>query len=140
MCGIGGAVSLSLSPLPNGRGTVELINELLVHRGPDGHATWVHDHEVAAFAHRRLTIIDLETGDQPMTDGAGNWLTYNGEIYNYIELRREIGEDSFRTHSDTEVVLQGYRRWGADVLTRLRGMFAFGLWDESTQSLLLARD
>src|SRR3954471_12922524 len=140
MCGIGGAVSLSLSPLPNGRGTVELINELLVHRGPDGHATWVHDHEVAAFAHRRLAIIDLECGQQPMTDGAGNWLTHNGEIYNYIELRGLLGKDRFHTSSDTEVILRAYRQWGEGCLERLRGMFAFALWDEETQTLFAARD
>ena len=109
MCGIGGAVSLSLRPLANAQGTVELMNDLLRHRGPDGHATWVHDHDVAAFAHRRLAIIDLESGDQPMTDGAGNWLTHNGEIYNYIELRGLLGKDRFTTSSDTEVILRTYR-------------------------------
>ena len=78
MCGIGGAASLSLSRLQNPEGVAVLMNDLLKHRGPDGKATWVHDHGVAAFAHRRLAIIDLDSGDQPMTDGAGNWVTYNG--------------------------------------------------------------
>ena len=140
MCGIGGAVSLSLSPLRNAQGTVELMNELLRHRGPDGEATWVHDHEVAAFAHRRLAIIDLESGDQPMTDGAGNWVTHNGEIYNYIELRGLLGKDRFHTSSDTEVILRAYRQWGESCLERLRGMFSFALWDEETQTLFAARD
>ncbi|HEY7632971.1 MAG TPA: hypothetical protein VH817_19855, partial [Thermoleophilaceae bacterium] len=116
MCGIGGAVSLSLSPLRNAQGTVELMNDLLRHRGPDGEATWVHDHEVAAFAHRRLAIIDLDSGDQPMTDGGGNWVTHNGEIYNYIELRGLLGKDRFRTSSDTEVILRAYRQWGESCL------------------------
>jgi asparagine synthase (glutamine-hydrolysing) len=140
MCGIGGLIDRSLAPVRSSRPAIAAMNELLAHRGPDGEGTWVHETAAVAFAHRRLTIIDLENGDQPMTDGHGNWLTYNGEIYNYLELRTELGEDRFRTHSDTEVVLQGYRTWGLDVLTHLRGMFAFGLWDESSQSLLLARD
>jgi asparagine synthase (glutamine-hydrolysing) len=140
MCGIGGAVSLSLSPLPNAQGTAELMNDLLRHRGPDGEATWVHDHGVAAFAHRRLAIIDLESGDQPMTDGAGNWVTHNGEVYNYIELRGLLGKDRFTTSSDTEVILRAYREWGEGCLDRLRGMFSFALWDEETQTLFAARD
>jgi asparagine synthase (glutamine-hydrolysing) len=140
MCGIGGAVSLSLSPLSNAQGKVDLINDLLRHRGPDGEATWVHGHGVAAFAHRRLAIIDLDSGDQPMTDGGGNWVTHNGEIYNYIELRGLLGKDRFHTSSDTEVILRAYRQWGESCLERLRGMFAFGLWDEETQTLFLARD
>ena len=140
MCGIGGAVSLSLSPLRNAQGTVELMNDLLRHRGPDGEATWVHDHGVAAFAHRRLAIIDLDSGDQPMTDGGGNWVTHNGEIYNYIELRGLLGRDRFHTSSDTEVILRAYRQWGEGCLDRLRGMFAFALWDEETQTLFAARD
>ena len=140
MCGIGGAVSLSLSALRNAQGTVELMNDLLRHRGPDGEATWVHDHGVAAFAHRRLAIIDLDSGDQPMTDGGGNWVTYNGEIYNYIELRGLLGKDRFTTTSDTEVILRAYRQWGEGCLERLRGMFAFALWDEETQTLFAARD
>jgi asparagine synthase (glutamine-hydrolysing) len=133
-------VSLSLKPLRNAQGTVELMNDLLRHRGPDGEATWVHDHQVAAFSHRRLAIIDLKSGDQPMTDGAGNWVTHNGEIYNYIELRGLLGKDRFQTSSDTEVILRAYREWGEDCLDRLRGMFAFALWDEETQTLFAARD
>src|SRR5438034_11249452 len=109
MCGIGGAVSLSLSPLRNAQGTAELMNDLLRHRGPDGEATWVHDRGVAAFAHRRLAIIHLESGDQPMTDGAGHWVTHNGEIYHYLELRGRLGHDRLTTSSDTEVVRRAYR-------------------------------
>jgi asparagine synthase (glutamine-hydrolysing) len=140
MCGIGGAVSLSLQPLPNAQGAAELMNDLLRHRGPDGEATWVHPHEVAAFANQRLAIIDLEGGDQPMTDGAGNWVTHNGEIYNYLELRALLGKDRFQTSSDTEVILRAYREWGEQCLDRLRGMFAFALWDEEKQMLFCARD
>src|SRR6476646_3143288 len=132
MCGIGGAVSLSLSPLRNAQGTVELMNDLLRHRGPDGEATWVHDHGDAAFAHRRLASIDPDSG--------GNWVTHNGEIYNYIELRGLLGRDRFHTSSDTEVILRAYRQWGEGCLDRLRGMFSFALWDAETQTLFAARD
>jgi len=140
MCGIGGAVSLSLRALPGARGVVVTMNELLEHRGPDGEGVWIHPHEVAAFAHRRLAIIDLVTGDQPMTDRAGNWITYNGEIYNYLELRGRLGKERFETGSDTEVVLHAYRAWGEECLERFRGMFAFALWDEERQTLFAARD
>jgi asparagine synthase (glutamine-hydrolysing) len=140
MCGIGGAVSLSLNPLPRAAQTVETMNSLLEHRGPDGEGTWIHPRAVAAFAHRRLAIIDLVTGHQPMTDEGGNWITYNGEIYNYVELRALLGESGFRTRSDTEVLLHGYRQWGEESLERLRGMFAFALWDEESGTLLCARD
>jgi asparagine synthase (glutamine-hydrolysing) len=140
MCGIGGAVSLSLNRLPRAAQTVDTMNSLLEHRGPDGEGTWIQPREVAAFAHRRLAIIDLVTGHQPMTDEGGNWITYNGEIYNYVELRGLLGENRFRTRSDTEVLLHGYRQWGEESLDRLRGMFAFALWDEESRTLLCARD
>jgi asparagine synthase (glutamine-hydrolysing) len=140
MCGIGGAVSVSLQPLANPLGTVGLMNDLLQHRGPDAEGTWIHPREVAAFAHRRLSIIDLVSGDQPMTDGAGNWITFGGEIYNYIELRGLLGKDRFTTRSDTEVILRAYRKWGEQCLDRFRGMFSFAIWEEETQTLFLARD
>jgi asparagine synthase (glutamine-hydrolysing) len=116
------------------------MNELLSHRGPDGHATWAHANEHVGFSHRRLKIIDLETGDQPMRDGGDNWITYNGETYNYLELRTELGERRFRTSSDTEVILEAYRAWGPDCLPKLRGMFAFAIWDEENDTLFCARD
>jgi asparagine synthase (glutamine-hydrolysing) len=140
VCGLGGAVALGREPLRGSERLVETMNDLLAHRGPDGEGTWVHPEGVVAFAHRRLAIIDLATGEQPMTDGAGSWITYNGEIYNYVELRRLLGADRFRTSSDTEVLLRGYRRWGEGCLERLRGMFAFALWDEERRTLFCARD
>ena len=116
------------------------MNELLAHRGPDGEAIWIHPNAHIGFGHRRLTIIDAATGDQPMVDSGGNWITHNGEIYNYIELRRELGDRRFRTKSDTEVILEGYRTWGVSALTKFRGMFAFGLWDEQNDLFFGARD
>jgi asparagine synthase (glutamine-hydrolysing) len=140
MCGIGVILNLDSKPVGSLTASLELMNRLLAHRGPDGEGVWTHDRGQVGFAHRRLEIIDLETGQQPMHDGDGNWITYNGEIYNYVELRRELGEDSFRTTSDTEVVLRAYRRWGPSCVDRLRGMFAFALWDEAEERLFCARD
>jgi asparagine synthase (glutamine-hydrolysing) len=140
MCGIGVILSLDSKPIKALAPRLDLMNRLLAHRGPDGEGMWTHEREHVGFAHRRLEIIDLSTGQQPMHDGAGNWITYNGEIYNYLELRNELGEDSFRTTSDTEVVLRAYRRWGPSCVERLRGMFAFAIWDEAEGRLFCARD
>ncbi len=140
MCGIAAVLNLSPGPVPHLRAAVSAMNGLLRHRGPDGEGTWYHPRGMAGFAHRRLSIIDLATGQQPMSDGAGNWITYNGEIYNYLELRAELGSERFVTTSDTEVILRAYRQWGEECLTRLRGMFAFALWDEGRQTLFCARD
>jgi asparagine synthase (glutamine-hydrolysing) len=140
MCGIAGALSLSLEEIPGLSRRLEAMNRLLKHRGPDGEGLWRHSRGHAGFAHRRLSIIDLTTGDQPMTDPAGNWITYNGEIYNYIELRDELGAENFQTTSDTEVILSAYRKWGVDCVDHLRGMFAFAIWDEGRQELFCARD
>jgi asparagine synthase (glutamine-hydrolysing) len=140
MCGIAGVLNLSLTEIPNLDRRLEAMNQLLRHRGPDGEGAWQHERRSVGLAHRRLSIIDLSTGDQPMKDTAGNWITYNGEVYNYIELREELGAENFQTTSDTEVVLAAYRRWGKDCVTHLRGMFAFALWDEARQELFCARD
>jgi asparagine synthase (glutamine-hydrolysing) len=140
MCGIAAVLNLSGGPVAHLQPAVRAMSGLLRHRGPDGHGTWYHPRGLAGFAHRRLSIIDLTTGQQPMSDGNGNWITYNGEIYNYLELRAELGAERFTTTSDTEVVLRAYRRWGEDCVTRLRGMFAFVLWDEDRQTLFCARD
>jgi len=140
MCGIAGIFDPNRR-LPALREALQVMNDLQRHRGPDGDGVWTHDRHMVGFAHRRLSIIDVgPAGAQPMTEGHGNWITFNGEIYNYIELRRELGEENFRTHSDTEVLLLAWRRWGTDMLQRLRGMFAFALWDEARQQLFCARD
>ncbi len=140
MCGIAGILNLSGRPVPDLERRLEVMNDLIAHRGPDDAGVWVHPHGHVGLAHRRLSIIDLEHGHQPMLDPAHRALTFNGEIYNYPELRREIGGDRFVTTSDTEVLIRAHDRWGIDALQRLRGMFAYGLWDEPADELVLARD
>src|SRR5262245_50895108 len=110
--------------------------------GPDGEGIWIEKN--VGFAHRRLAIIDLSTSaSQPMSNEDGSvWLTFNGEIYNFQELRHELEERGhvFRTHSDTEVIIHAYEEYGRDCLKRLRGMFAFAIWDARTRTLFCARD
>ncbi len=141
MCGIFGfianrsrAIEQSLAELDTGLTRIR-------HRGPDGTGKWASANGQTGLGHVRLSIIDLQTGAQPMHSDDGRFtLIYNGEIYNYIELRAELGEDLFRTHSDTEVILRAFQQWGVDCLNRFRGMFAIALWDSAEQTLFLARD
>lgn len=140
MCGIAGIGHLSSFEVPDLTRKLHAMNSLQKHRGPDGEGTWRHPSGAVGFAHVRLSIIDLTAGDQPMADRAGNWIVFNGEIYNYLELREELSEETFVTTSDTEVILAAYRRWGESCLDRLRGMFAFAIWDENHQRLFCARD
>lgn len=144
MCGISLVTrftgSLSNEDIATGR----QITAAMERRGPDGEGHWVSDDRRVYMGHRRLAIIDLSDGGaQPMrwVDRGLN-VTYNGEIYNYRELRGELEKrgHTFVTASDTEVILHGYGEWGADVLTRLRGMFAFAIWDDKRKEALLARD
>lgn len=139
MCGIAGTYRW-----PDGKAVTDRLTDTLAHRGPDGAGRYSHpvaDGEVQ-LGHRRLAIIDLSgTGAQPMVSG-GLALTYNGELYNAPELRAELTAAGvrFRGTSDSEVLLEAWRRWGTDCLPRLRGMFAFGIFDERTGDLVLARD
>jgi asparagine synthase (glutamine-hydrolysing) len=140
MCGIVGFLEFA-GPAPDRMAFLRRGCAAVAHRGPDGEGVWVDG--PVGFGHRRLSIIDLESGDQPMRDGSGRYcITYNGEIYNYRELRDELTAKgmSFRTKSDTEVILNAYAQWGADCVERLNGIFAFALWDADERSLLLARD
>jgi len=141
MCGIFGLVMNSTRDC---RATSEEIQrglDLIRHRGPDGEGTWLSPDGQVGLGHVRLSIIDLETGAQPMVSDDGRYIIiYNGEIYNYIEIRKELGENRFRTHSDTEVILRAFQHWGTDCLNRLRGMFAFAIWDTVEKKLFLARD
>lgn len=124
--------------------TTARMNAALAHRGPDDEGTWIDPGGRAALGNRRLAIIDLSAaGHQPMVDPAGEVvLSYNGEIYNFPELRQELAASGypFRSHSDTEVILALYLRDGLEMVRRLRGMFAFGLWDGRLRRLMLARD
>lgn len=140
MCGIAGIINLSMEAIPGLNRRLDVMNELQIHRGPDGKGIWQHPQQFIGFGHQRLSIIDLTTGSQPMQDKGGNWITYNGEIYNYLELREELGANNFQTKSDTEVILYAYRQWGFDCVNHFRGMFAFSLWDEQNQTLFCARD
>jgi asparagine synthase (glutamine-hydrolysing) len=141
MCGIAGMIRLDAERIPDLEKCLGVMNIVQRHRGPDGEGIWQHNRGHVGLAHRRLSIIDLSpTGQQPMTDRAGNWIILNGEIYNYLELRKELGIDKFVTTSDTEVILFAYRKWGADCVNHLRGMFAFALWDEASGTLFCARD
>ena len=141
MCGMAGAIELALNSIPNLARSLDVMNELQKHRGPDGNGVWKHPNEHVGFGHVRLSIIDLSTGAQPMGDNqTDNFITYNGEIYNYIELQEELKDFNFKTKSDTEVILKAYKKWGEDCVDHLRGMFSFALWDEENQKLFCARD
>lgn len=141
MCGITGVV---------GQPTEQLIKAMLAriaHRGPDDEGIYISETpsgERVALGHRRLSIIDLSpAGREPMSDGSGQiWLTFNGEIYNFRELRRELEGlgHKFRSETDAEVIIYAYIEWGRECLSRFNGMFAFALWDERDETLLLARD
>lgn len=139
MCSIAGVYSLKGTKIQNLRKKLEVMNEIQAHRGPDGEGIWMQEQHRAGLAHRRLSIIDLANGSQPMQDEGGNWVCFNGEIYNYIELREELG-CGYRTSSDTEVILHAYRKWGKDCVKHFSGMFAFALWDAGKQELFCARD
>jgi asparagine synthase (glutamine-hydrolysing) len=141
MCGIFGFISDGGQAIAAVNENLERGMELIRHRGPDGEGRWVSSDGRVGMGHVRLSIIDLESGAQPITSDDGRYtIVYNGEIYNYIELRNELGPRSFRTQSDTEVVLRAYQHWGRDCVSRFRGMFAIVIWDEQERKLFLARD
>src|SRR4030042_582599 len=138
MCGIAGFV---------GQGTVEDLKRMtdaLIHRGPDEEGLWVDESKGAYLGHRRLSIIDMASGHQPMWTRDGSLgIVFNGEIYNFAELRRELEDHGHRfetDHSDTEVLLHGYRQWGRGLTTRLNGMWAFALYDRQSDILFCSRD
>jgi asparagine synthase (glutamine-hydrolysing) len=141
MCGIAGHIRFTEQP--SAQHVAALVRGIR-HRGPDDEGLWVSPTKECVLGHARLSIIDLSSlGHQPMVDpDTGNSLVFNGEIYNFQMLRKECeaAGDTFRSHSDTEVILALYRRHGVACLTKLRGMFAFALWDERHKSLFLARD
>jgi len=140
MCGITGIFHFDQDRTVD-RALLTKMTDVIRHRGPDGEGYYIKGS--IGLGHRRLSIIDLQTGDQPMfNDNKSIVLVLNGEIYNYIELKEELKKlgHSFRTTSDTEVVIRAYEEWGIDCQERFNGMWAFALWDENKQQLLLSRD
>jgi asparagine synthase (glutamine-hydrolysing) len=141
MCGIVGLLSRAPDPRPD---LLAGMRDAMRHRGPDDAGAWWSPDGCAGLAHRRLAILDLSAeGHQPMADASGRFrIAFNGEIYNHRALREELAGRgaSFRSASDTEVLLEAYRAWGTDCLSRLVGMFSFGLYDTEARRLFLARD
>jgi len=144
MCGIAGIVTYGDASAPADGGALARMTARMAARGPDGEGAWISPDGRAALGHRRLAIIELSpAGAQPMLDPAtGNAVVFNGEIYNYRELKHELEAAGavFRSDSDTEVLLKLYARVGEAMLERLRGMFAFAIWDARRRRLFLARD
>src|SRR5688572_12577037 len=139
MCGIAGV--LSLNGAPASEDLTNAMTRRIAHRGPDDEGTWVAG--PVGLGNRRLAIIDLSAaGHQPMSTEGGIVLTFNGEVYNFRELRRELetAGHAFRSHTDTEVVLRAYDEWGPACLERFNGMFALAIWDGRRRELFLARD
>ncbi len=114
----------------------------LRHRGPDDSGIYIDPGKIAGLGHNRLSIMDLSAaGHQPMADASGRlWIAFNGEIYNYVELRAQLTDYKFKSGTDTEVILAAYERWGKECLDRFIGMFSFAIWDSSSQTLFAARD
>jgi asparagine synthase (glutamine-hydrolysing) len=140
MCGIAGIVAAD-ALAPEDRGRAIAMRDVIAHRGPDDAGLYLDSH--AALGHRRLSIVDLATGHQPLTNEQESiWIVFNGEIYNHGDLRPglETAGHKYRTKSDTETIVHAYEQWGDACVERLRGMFAFAIWDARRRRLLLARD
>jgi asparagine synthase (glutamine-hydrolysing) len=140
MCGIAGIYHFNKERVVN-RALLKKMTDIIRHRGPDSEGVYCHNN--VGLGHRRLSIIDLKTGDQPMlSDDRKKVIVYNGEIYNYLELRDELKQHGyhFKTNSDTEVILKAYELWGYECQNKFNGMWAFAIWDQSKQQLFLSRD
>src|SRR3954470_8803430 len=140
MCGIAGWFDTTGERAPE-RASLVAMSNAIAHRGPDGKGLYIRPG--IGLAHRRLAVIDLETGMQPMEDEGGTaTIVFNGEIYNFQAVRDQLEQlgHVFRTKSDTEVILKAWKEWGEDCVSRLSGMFAFAIWDARKQCLFLARD
>lgn len=139
MCGICGIFDRSGAPI--NQTLLDSMTEAIRHRGPDGEGRYIN--QEVGLGHRRLSIIDLKGGAQPISNEDGTLqIVFNGEIYNFIELRKELEAfgHSFRTRSDTEVIVHAYEQWGPNCVMRFNGMFAFAIWDTRTRTLFIARD
>ncbi len=138
MCGICGHFNVNNSHKLE-RERLEQMNHQLSSRGPDDEG--YYQDQYISMGHKRLSIIDIESGKQPMTDTTKSLIiSFNGEIYNYKELKKELNEHTFKTNSDTEVILEAYKKWSKNFLNKLNGMFALALWDIKEKKLILARD
>jgi len=142
MCGIAGIVHLNSDKVSSEK--LKKFTDSMFHRGPDGAGYEIFENELVGFGHRRLSILDLsDAGKQPMFSHDKKLLiTYNGEVYNFLEIKRELEKIGIRfiTQSDTEIILQAYRQWGINCLNLFNGMFAIAIWDFENKSLLLCRD
>ena len=140
MCGIAGFYNKN--DLPQKKQILNIMNQKLSHRGPDGEGFYITDN--VAFSHKRLSIIDLNSrSNQPFCDPTNEYvITFNGEIYNYIELKKTLIENGFKfiTTSDTEVLLYSYIKWGTKLLQKIKGMFAFAIYDKKHKKIFCARD
>jgi len=138
MCGICGIFNFDGAPVD--RGLVRAMSDTIRHRGPDEEGVYIGPG--IGLGHRRLSIIDLSSGQQPLSNETGRiWIAFNGEIYNYLDLHRELQTGHvFRTHSDTETIVHLYETYPDTFVSKLHGMFAFALWDEDKKTLILARD
>ena len=138
MCGINGIVSRNGKKADNLK-IIKAMNNRIIHRGPNAEGLFASDK--VALGHRRLSIIDLEGGNQPIyNEDEDIMIVFNGELYNYKELKEELPNHEFKTNSDTEVLIHAYEEWGLEFLTKLRGMFAFAIYDKKENYVLLARD
>lgn len=142
MCGINGILNLNGEAIHDAENLLQKMNDSISHRGPDDEGKWLSDRRQLALGHRRLSIIDLSaSGHQPMSDSRGNAIVFNGEIYNYKEIKKLVGTPyNFISDSDTEVLFTLYKEKQHEALAQLNGMFAFAYWDENKETLYLARD
>ena len=135
MCGINGIISKN----KNKENQIKKMNDRIIHRGPESEGTYIDEN--IALGHRRLAIIDLKTGNQPIyNEDESMVIIFNGEIYNYKEIKEELKNHTFKTNSDTEMLIHGYEEWGVELLQKLRGMFAIAIYDKKKKELFLARD
>jgi asparagine synthase (glutamine-hydrolysing) len=136
MCGITGIIDPKIK---NREEVIDNMTKAILHRGPDQDGFFSDD--TVSLGMRRLSIIDITRGKQPIESPDNRYLIfYNGELYNYLEIKKELGDYPFQTDSDTEVILAGYIKWGKDVLNKLRGMFTFAIYDTKEKKIFLARD
>lgn len=141
MCGIFGFIKSETNTDQNPLRILKEGISRIKHRGPDGEGFWISSNNKIGMAHVRLSVIDVEGGDQPMISDDGRFvIIYNGELYNYLELRSEIGIEKFKNNSDTEVVLRAWEKWGEKSISKFRGMFSIAIWDNKLSKMYLVRD